>query len=371
MKFNSDKSSLQQALQQLGKVTPARSTLPILSSVLVSAIDGKLSFQATDLEISQVIYVPATITTDGSVAITHRTLLEITSEIPEGEIEIEVDDALKVQINTSFGSYSIMGKPSEEFPSLPNIDNQQTVHLLASLLKRVIEKTSFAASRDELKPSLMGVLFHFLEVELLLVATDGHRLAKHKCTGFSGEGYQGDNIVPVKFLNILSAYIEGDEMVTLNIGDNHIMMEGRETTLYSRIIDERFPEYESVFPKDNDKFLKVNREAFLSAVKRVSIFSNKTTRQIALRLSPEGMEVTTEDVETVSSARETLSCEYEGDPLVIGYNSSYLHDLISHIDGSTVHMEFRSPVTAAVVYPEQQQENEELIMLLMPIRLND
>lgn len=337
----------------------------------MSAKDGKLSFRATDLEISQVIYVPATVTTDGNVAVTHRTLLEITSEIPEGEIDFEVDDALKVRINTSFGSYSIMGKPAEEFPSLPSVDNQQTVQMPASLLKRVIDKTTFAASREELKPSLMGVLFHFLETEIMAVATDGHRLVKHQCTGYKGDSYQGDNIVPVKFLSILSTYLDNDETVTLNIGDNHIMMEGHETALYSRIIDERFPEYESVFPKDNDKFLKIDRDVFLAAVRRVSIFSNKSTRQIALRLSPDGMEITTEDVETVSSARETLSCEYEGEPLVIGYNSNYIHDLVSHIDSSTVRMEFRSPVTAAVIYPDQQQENEELVMLLMPIRLND
>ncbi|UCH63210.1 MAG: DNA polymerase III subunit beta [Fidelibacterota bacterium] len=371
MKFTSDKSSLQQALQQLSKVTPSRSTLPILNSVLMLTEDGKLSLRATDLEISQVIFIPAEVEADGSVAVQHRTLLEITSEIPEGEISIEVDSSHKVNISTSFGTYSIMGKPTEEFPSLPSIDEQQTLGMPAKILGRVIEKTAFATSKDELKPSLMGVLFNFREEDLLAVATDGHRLVKYLFKDHQGGSYQGSSIIPVKFLNILSSYLDDDETITLNIGENHIMMESGETTLYSRLIDERFPEYDSVFPKDNDKLLKIDREPFLSAVRRVSIFSNKSTHQIALKLGPEGLEITTEDVETVSSAKEALPCDYEGEPLVIGYNANYLHDLISHIDSSPVHMEFHSAITAAVVYPDKQQEKEELIMLLMPIRLND
>ena len=264
-----------------------------------------------------------------------------------------------------------MGKPTEEFPSLPSIDDHQSVCLPAVTLKRIIEKTVFSTSRDELKPSLSGVLFNFRESDLLAVATDGHRLVKYLFEDYKGESFKGSSILPVKFLNVLNTYLDDDEIITLSIGENHVMMEGSETTLYSRLIDERFPEYDSVFPKDNDKLLKIDRESFLSAVKRVSIFSNKSTHQIALRLDSEGLVITTEDVETVSSARETLPCEYEGEPLVVGYNSNYLHDLISHIDSSTIHMELRSAVSAAVIYPEQQQEKEELVMLLMPIRLND
>lgn len=291
--------------------------------------------------------------------------------MPEGEIEIEVGDDRKVLINTSFGTYSIMGKQVEEFPSIPELDNHQMVQLAASLLKRVIDKTAFAASREELKPSLMGVLFQIREDSFKAVATDGHRLVKHIRNDYKGEGYQGDNIVPVKFLQILSAYLEGDEQITLYIGDNHIMMESQETKVFTRIIDERFPDYESVFPKDNDKSLKIDRQEFLSAIKRVSIFSNKTTHQIALRLSSDEIEITTEDVETISTARESLSGEYKGEALVVGYNSNYFRDILSHVDSSNVLVELRSPVSAAVIYPEEQEESEELAMLLMPIRLND
>ncbi len=306
MKFTSDCSTLQHALQQLGKVVPTRSTLPILSSILFSTEEGKLSLRATDTEISQVMIIPADISADGTVVVPHRMLLEITSEMPEGELQFEVSDDRRVQITTSFGSYSIMGKPLEEFPALPEVDTQQVVEIPAAVLKRVIDKTVFAVSRDELKPSLQGVLFKFGKDSISAVATDGHRLARYTKTQLSDSGYSGDNIIPAKFLGILGSYLENDETVTLNIGDTHIMMRSQETVLYSRIIEERFPDYESVFPKDNDKSLKVDRDEILAAARRVSIFSNKTTHQIALKLKADSLEVSTEDAETVSAARETL-----------------------------------------------------------------
>jgi DNA polymerase-3 subunit beta len=241
MKFTSDKTSLQQALQQLSKVTPTRSTLPILSSVLLSADEDRLSLRSTDLEISQIIYIPSKIESTGSIALPQRTLLDITNEMSEGDLIIDVDDNGKVNIKTSFGTYSIMGKPVEEFPSLPEIDDQQVIQIPAQLLKRIIDKTAFAVSRDELKPSLMGVLFQFQDDGLKAVATDGHRLAKQMRKDYTDNGYRGDNIVPVKFLNILHSYLDTEDSVTLRVSDNHIMMEGKETSIYTRIIDERFP----------------------------------------------------------------------------------------------------------------------------------
>lgn len=371
MQFSLDRSSLQQALQQLGKVIPTRSTLPILSSVLVLAEDGKLSLRATDLEISQIITLSADVSAEGSVAIPHRTLLEITSEMPEGNLSFEATDDHRIQITTSFGSYSIMGKPLEEFPALPEVNTQQTVSIPAALLKRIIDKTTFAISRDELKPSLQGVLFRFGEETLRAVATDGHRLVRFVNTQFSGSDYIGDNIIPGKFLGILGSYLDGDDEVKLNIGENHIMIQSQATVLYSRIIEERFPDYESVFPTESTKNLKIDRDEVLAAVRRVSIFSNKTTHQISFQLNGDGLKVSTEDVETVSKAQETVPCEYSGEPLTIGYNANYLRDILSHLDSSTVLVELDSAVTAAIFYPDQQEENEELTMLLMPIRLNE
>ena len=217
----------------------------------------------------------------------------------------------------------------------------------------------------------MGVLFQFRENDFHAVSTDGHRLVKYIRQDFNSGSYEGENIIPVKFLNILASYMGESDTVTFFIGDNHIMMRNQDTVLYTRVIDERFPDYATVFPQDNDKKLNIDKDEMLAAVRRVSIFSNRTTHQVALQLSGEGLEITTEDAETVSSAREKLSCDFTGDPIVIGYNSHYLRDMLSHIDCDKACMEFRSPVSAAVIYPAEQEENEEITMLLMPIRLNE
>ncbi len=371
MKFSCDQEALQGALQHLGKVAPTRSTLPILSSILMSTEDGKLKLCATDLEISQVIELPADIYSEGSVAVSHRTLLDITTEMPTGDLQIEVSDDRKLQLSTNFGSYSIMGKPAEEFPALPILDNKSEIALESELLRNIIEKTSFAVSKDELKPSLMGVLFSFGEEDLKAVATDGHRLVRFVKTGLQPGGYVGDNIIPVKFLSILATYLAADEQVSFNISDRHIMVSIGNTTLYTRIIEERFPDYESVFPVSSDKKLFAQRADLLSAVRRVSIFSNKTTHQIAFNLTNNQLMITTEDIETISTARETLSCDYGGDELVIGYNSAYLRDIIAHLDTDEVIGEFTSAVSAALFFGSGKDDSETLTMLLMPIRLND
>ena len=371
MKFTVNKMVLQSALQQLGKVTPTRSTLPILSSVHLSAKGNSLALRATDLEISQIITIEATISTEGELAVPHRTLLEITSELPEVDLEFEVSSGQKVQLTTPFGSYSIMGKPVSEFPSLPEVNRKQAVEISGPLLRRVIDKTSFAVSRDDIKPSLMGVLFRFSEDKFTAVATDSHRLVRFIWNEKLPGEYLGDNIVPVKFLNILSGYLEDVEVVTFNIGDNHIMVHSGNTELFTRIIEERFPDYESVFPQDNDKILSVKRDDLLAAVKRVSIFSNRTTHQLSLTLNPGTITLATEDAETVSAANEKVEADYEGEELVLGYNAHYLRDVISHLDGETIKADFKSSVSAALFHPTEQAPGEEITMLLMPIRLSD
>ena len=238
MKITIESSLVHHSLQQLGRVVPARSTLPILSSIMLSSEKKRIGLRATDLEISQVFYIPAKIEGGGEIAIPHRTMLDITSEMPEGELEISVGEEGKVELSTSFGTYSIMGKPVEEFPALPEVDTDKSIEITTPMLKRVIEKTAFAVSKDELKPSLMGVLFQFRENDFHAVSTDGHRLVKYIRQDFNSGSYEGENIIPVKFLNILASYMGESDTGTFFIGDNHIMMRNQDTVLYTRVIDE-------------------------------------------------------------------------------------------------------------------------------------
>ena len=373
LSFSIDKQDLQGALNQLGRVTPTRSTLPVLSCVLMSAEGAELTFRASDLEITQVIRLPASVSGEGGIAVPFRMFADIVGEMPEGEIKVDISGEGNINLVTEFGKYSIMGRSASEFPSLPNIDGNISYTLPASRLEAIIDKTAFAVSKDELKPSLQGVLFQFRESDFRAVSTDGHRLSRVIISETAEAMPQGEYIIPAKFLSVLSTYLEGDnEDITLEVGENHIMLHRKETTLYSRLIDERYPDYESVFPTENNKRLVIGKDELLSAVKRVSILSNRSTRQIALHLSAnDAIDITTEDVETVTSARESVPAKFEGEALSIGYNSHYVRDVLSHVEGDQILMEFNTSVSAAVISSVSATNAIEHTMLLMPIRLND
>jgi len=372
MKISTSKTELQLALQKLSKATPARSTLPILSSVLFDVQESGTVLRATDLEITIVANLPTSIEKNGSIAVPLQTLLDVTNELPESaRITLSSDENNKIEMVTDVGAYDIMGKPAEEFPATPEVDNRKSVGISSGALSGLIRNTSFAVSRDELKPALTGVLFRFGQAELTGVATDGHRLVRYVRNDYQADEFLGDVIVPKKFLSLLSSVLKVDESIQLWMGDNHMTALINGDTYFTRIIDERFPDFDSVIPKDNDKELIVDRNEILSAVRRVSIFSNRSTHQIALRLSSEQIKITTEDPEKSSKAEEQINGEYSGEELVIGYNASYLKDILSHARNDKINIKLKTAISAALFHPTEDSEHEKLTMLLMPIRLND
>ncbi|MEA1881794.1 MAG: DNA polymerase III subunit beta [Candidatus Marinimicrobia bacterium] len=372
MKLSTSKIELQSALQKLSKAVPTRSTLPVLSCVLFDVQEKGTVLRTTDLEITIIVNLAASIESPGSVAIPLQTLLDITNELPEdARITITANEINKIEMITKVGSYNIMGKHADEFPAVPEVDNRKATGMSADALKDLISKTSFAVSRDELKPALTGVLFRFGKGELTGVATDGHRLVRYIRSDYATEEYTGDVIVPRKFLSMLSVVLGGQDAIQMWMGDNHITAIIGEDTYFTRIIDERFPDFESVIPQDNDKELLVDPSLLLSAVRRVSIFSNKLTHQIALRVKNNSIQITTEDPEKSSRAQEKINGEFSGEDLVIGYNASYLKDILSHIEEEKAIIKLKTPISAALFYPGTQKENSNLTMLLMPIRLND
>lgn len=368
MKFSISQSVLQTALQHLSKATPTRSTVPILSNVLFATENDLLVLRTTDLEITMISTLKAQIDEAGSIAIDFRTLMDITNALPETIIGFDVSDDYKIKMHTNFGSYDISGTSSEEFPLLPGVDNKKEIRLQSETLGRLIGKTIFAISRDELKPALTGVLIEIGENQISAVATDGHRLVVCSRTDYTSTGYIGEVVIPRKFLALLQQYLSNQGEVVLWVGDNHLTVSIENITIFSRIIEERYPDYQSVIPQDNDKTVKLNRIEFLSSVRRVAIFSNKSTKQINLHLTQNSGTITTEDPESATSAREDFSVDYSGEDIVIGYNANYLGDMLSHIDTDNVLIKLNTPVSAGLVLPEEQAENEELTMLLMPMR---
>ena len=372
MKFSTTKPELQTALQKLSKATPTRSTLPILNYVLFSVEESETTLITTDLEITIVVKLAVSAEETGSATLPLQTLLDVTNELPEDtRITIEVGDKNKTKIKTEIGAYDISGKPAEEFPAAPQLDNEQEINISAESFSDLIQKTSFAVSRDDLKPALTGVLFRFNKDEITAVATDGHRLVKYLKKNKNDVSYSGDIIVPKKFLKLAANVLPGEKEATVCTGKTHLKMAIGGDTYYTRIIGERFPDFDSVIPKDNEKELVVNRKNLLSAVRRVSIFSNRSTQQIALVLTKEKQQITTEDPEKSSRAKENIEGKYSGEELTIGYNAAYLKDVLSHIPSDQVVVKLNSSISAALFYPEQQEGGSELTTLLMPIRLNE
>ena len=366
-----EKSYLLKSLQVVSKAIPTRSTLPILGCALFYQKNNILNIRTTDLEIAISLNCEVEGKIDGGIAIPISKLLEITNAMPSGNIKFSVSDIGKLSIDCQQGQYTIMGQPQEEFPSEINIEETQDLEINSTELKNIIKNTAYAASKDDLKPVLQGVLFNIGENGLTSVATDGHRLVKFEQEGLKETGFQGSVVVPTKYLKLLYNYLEENKMVNLQISDNHINVELQTGNITSRIIKDPFPDYESVIPKDNTNTLIVDKTAFTDAIKRVSIFSNKASKQVSLAISENEVIITTEDTENITSGKEKLECTYEGEPMSIGYNAVYLSEVLQHQRSEEVKILLKSPLNAGLFLPVEQEKKERKTTLLMTIRLNE
>ena len=371
MKISINKNELQSALQKLSKATPNRSTLPILSCVLLQTKNNETILRSTDLEITIIISISASVEREGSSAIPIHTLINITNELPDGRITIEIDDQHKIKLITELGTYNLMGKPAEEFPAVPEIDEEKPLPIKADLLSEIIKSTSFVISHDDLKPALTGLYLKIEKNRLTTVATDGHQLVRYIVNDYVTDGFTGEVIIPRKFLSLLGSLLVDDDKTQLWISTNHATATSEGVKVLTRIIDERYPDYESVIPKENKKKLVVNKERFLGAVKRTSIFSNKMTHQISITPDKDTVLIKTEDPETASRGQEKMKGEFSGEPLTIGYNANYLKDIVSHINDENVVIKMDTPISSTLFNGETIEKNRDITMLLMPIRLND
>ena len=371
MKFSVEKTTLLHSLQHVNKAIPARSTLPILSCALFEISQEQLLIRATNLEVYISVKVDVEDATTGTIAIPLNTLLDITNAMPEEFLHFETSDIGKVKIKSTCGKYTIMGQPADEFPAEPTVEKGNNLVVPALEFNTIIESTIYAASKDELKPVLQGVLINMAPEGLTAVATDGHRLVRLKKIELKAGSFEGSVVIPVKFLSLLKPFLKKDESLSLQIGENHVMINLDGVRVSSRIIKDRYPDYESVIPKDNESELTINKNDLQGSVKRVSIFSNKSTKQIALSLDTNKITISTEDPENITTGKESIDCQYSGEPMVIGYNSQFLGDVLKNQKTEEIKILFKSPLNAGIFLPKEQLDGEEKTTLLMPIRLND
>ncbi|MDD5764863.1 MAG: DNA polymerase III subunit beta [Candidatus Marinimicrobia bacterium] len=369
MQFSVNKNTLLSNIQKVSKVSPARSTMPILNSILFELEQNKLTLRTSDIEITMSTFVEVKGIEDGAIAIPSRMILDIINELDDSDIEIKTDGDACVTVTSSHGVYKIPGRPGDEFPSVPKINLMNYLTVNNKLFSRMIQKSIIAVSKDELRPSLTGVLLQIKEGEIRAVSTDGHRLVCMITREFNNQNFERDVVIPAKFLNLLLGYISNDGETVLGVGENHIRVELDSTVIYSRLIDDKFPDYQSVIPTSNPNIMTAEVNHLSSALKRVGIFTNKATHQVRMTLDGETRKISAENKEQMSSAEEKIEVDYEGDNIEIGFNADYLRELLRNIESPNVLIKLKTNVNACLVLPENQDENEILTMLLMPIRL--
>jgi DNA polymerase III subunit beta len=368
MKFNITSGELVKALSAVAGVVPSKATLPILENVLFESVDGALRLTATDNEIYIVEQLPAEIVQDGSVAIPARRLLDTMRQLPDIPLSFDIDDRCTVKFRTDRGAYKLVGAKAEDFPMLPSVNEGTTIIVDTESLTSAIEKSRFAVSTDDLRPNMMGVYFQVDEEKTRLVATDGHRLVrlvKHDMKGDVPVNF----IVPDKALAQVTRTLNGGE-TKMQITKHHVRFTNGVAEVIARLINESYPNYENVIPKENEKIMTVGKNDMLATVRRVSIFSSSTTRQIRLNLAQDEVSIFAEDYEMSSEARESIKCQYDADDMVIGFNARYLADVLNNISSDEVTFAFSTPNRAGIVQPLEQAADEDLLMLIMPVMLN-
>lgn len=368
MKLSVKSSVLNHGLSAVVGAVPNKATLPILETILFEAEGDSLRLTATDLEISMIETIDADVAEEGSVAVPARRLLETLRQLPDILITFEVDERANIKFSTDKGTYKLVGEKADDFPALPDLNDGTTLTCESAVLKKAIQKTLFAVSSDDLRPAMMGVYFEIGTEKTTFVATDGHRLVRYSNGGLvSAEPLSF--IIPDKALSQVSKSLV-DRDCSITISDAHAVFESGDTVIISRLISEQYPNYQSVIPRDNDKSLLIEKDQMLATVKRVSVFSSTTTRQIRLQLAEDQLVIRAEDLDMSSEAKETVACEYSGESMEIGFNARYLADVLNNVDGDTVRFEFSTPNRAGIVKPADEQENEEILMLVMPVMLN-
>jgi DNA polymerase-3 subunit beta len=359
-------------IQTVLNVVPPKTTLPILSNMLLETEDGHLTIGATDLDIFIMTKIPAQISGEGSITVPGRKFAEMVRELPDAPVDIEVD-GVKVIIRCDRGVFRLVGISKDEYPALPDVASEQTIEIPSSSLQRLIRKTVYAVSKDETHPSLWGAYLSIVEGAVRMVATDGHRLARMSLPGEVSETITEGIIVPPKALNNLSRLIgESEAPSRITIGDNHVVFDLENAQLYARLIEATYPDYERVIPSGNDKIVKVNREVLESAVRRVSVLSNSTTRQIRYAARPGFIELSSSSHDIGGEAREEVPAEYEGDAMDTAYDFRFLLDVVERIESEDVVFKLDSPVSAGIITPsEEESEGEDYQCLIMPLRLTD
>ena len=371
MKFIVSSASLLKQLQQISGVINANTVLPILEDFLFEIEKGRLTVVATDLETVMKIHMDIEAKDSGRVCIPAKILMDAMKNIPEQPLAFSVDKNYSVEITSSNGKYKVMGENPDNFPKEPAADDANAFTMTSAALVTAINKSIFAVSNDDLRPAMTGVYFELDKKEMSFVATDAHRLVRYTRTDVSCPK-KDSFIVPRKPLALLkTALPDNEDELTVSYNSNHLFVKHGGTELVCRLIDARFPDYKVVIPTDNPYKLIVGRTEFQNALRRVSIFSNKSTNQVALTISGSKLQLAAQDIDFSFEGNESMSCQYDGEDMQIAFNAKFLIEMLNGAETEDIVMELSTSTKAGIIKPTEQGEGENLLMLVMPLMLNN
>ena len=371
MKFIVSSTQLLKQLQLLGGVINNNNTLPILDNFLFELTDKQLKVSASDLETTMSTVIPAEADEDGTIAVNARLLLDTLKTFPEQPLTFVVEDNNTIEISSESGKYALAYANGEEFPKAIELEGASTTNIKGDILATAIAKTIFASGNDDLRPVMSGVFFQFSTENLTFVATDAHKLVKYTRTDVKANEV-AEFIMPKKPLNLLKNILSGNDAdITIEYNNSNAKFTIDKTILICRLIDGKYPNYDAVIPKENPNKLTLDRNSFLNSVRRVSIFSSKTTHQIRLKMAGKELNISAEDLDFSNKADERLQCSYEGDDMQIGFNSKFLSEMLSNLDCNEILLEMSLPNRAGILTPiDGLEDGENITMLVMPVMLN-
>jgi DNA polymerase-3 subunit beta len=371
MKFTVTKNTLFEALQRMISIIPTKTTIPILTNILFELDKSRLTLTGTDLEVSILTSQEVLGERDGKAAFPAKKLFDLIRELPDTPLSFDSDAGNRLTIKTEKGQYKISGESSDDYPHIAAEEQTLFFSYSPATFVKMVDKTVFAVSSDELRTTLMGVLLDFKPNELRMVATDGHRLSKIRDLQFSYTGEAMQVIMPVKALQLLSRNTGAVKEMGIGISRDHITFKLGEATIHSKVINGQYPAYERVIPGDNNMIMHVDRDLLSAAVRRSSIFASQHTHQMRWSLEPNALTVLAEDVEAGGNSHETISVEYDGERMEIGYNANYVLEILRHLDAEQAVFRLRDGGSAAIIEPLNPPAGLDFMMLLMPIRLNE
>ncbi len=372
MKFIVSSSSLLKQLAGINGVITTNPVVPILENFLFEIGDGVLTVTASDLQTSMITEMGVESKESGSIAIPAKILMETLKNLPDQPVTFTIDEGTYgVELGSQNGRYKLAGENATDFPKVPSVTDGDTLDIPSEILQRAIGNTIFVTSNDELRPAMTGTYISIDSTSTTFVGTDGHRLVRYRRVDIVSE-VSNSLILPKKALNLLKSSIPSENTnVKMEFTPSNAYFSFNNIQMICRLIDERFPDYENVIPVDNPNKLSINRTDFLSSLKRISIYANKTTHQVRLKITGSELSISAEDLDFSNEANEKLACEYNGSDMEIGFNAKFLMEMLSNLDCNNVTLDLSEPNKAGLLIPGDGDENEDVLMLVMPVMLNN